>query len=110
MTKSPERDHDAERYATDPSRLDPGEALGSLPVQPSKLSGAVPVRFAPETIERIKRVAAEDKVTVSTWIRRQVDQALDVHDRRSGLMVIEHQPHRGVGTRLAEGRRRRISA
>jgi hypothetical protein len=39
-------------------------------------SGMIPVRFAPDVIEVVKRFAAQDGVTVSTWIRRLVDREI----------------------------------
>jgi len=41
-----------------------------------RLTDHVPVRFPAETIAKVKSVAAEDGVTVSTWIRRVVEQEL----------------------------------
>jgi hypothetical protein len=35
-------------------------------------SGVIPVRFAPDVIDAVKHFAAQDGVTVSTWIRRLV--------------------------------------
>jgi hypothetical protein len=37
----------------------------------------VPVRFDPETLAAIKRRAADDRRSVSSWIRRAVDIELD---------------------------------
>ena len=42
---------------------------GEQPPQPLK-SGLIPVRFTPDMIAAVKRVASQDGVTVSTWIRR----------------------------------------
>jgi hypothetical protein len=36
----------------------------------------VPVRFPAETIEQVKRIADDDGMTVSAWIRRTVERAL----------------------------------
>jgi hypothetical protein len=35
-------------------------------------SGMIPVRFAPDVVDAVKRFAAQDGVTVSTWIRQLV--------------------------------------
>jgi predicted DNA binding CopG/RHH family protein len=40
------------------------------------LTQHVPVRFPAETIRRIKGIADAEGVTVSTWIRRAVDEKL----------------------------------
>ena len=50
--------------------LAPPEARG-------RLSEMVPVRFDPETLAAIKRRAADDRRSVSSWIRRAVDMELD---------------------------------
>jgi len=56
--------------------LRPGTEVARLPRRKQRLGGAVPVRFQPETIERIKSHAEREGVTVSGWIRRRVDDAL----------------------------------
>lgn len=48
---------------------------GQRPPQPLK-SGMIPVRFTPDTIAAVKRVAKQDGLTVSTWIRRLVGREL----------------------------------
>jgi predicted DNA-binding protein len=57
--------------------LRPGSRVAKLPPRKQRLGGAVPVRFQPETIDRIKTHAEREGVTVSAWIRRRVDDALD---------------------------------
>jgi hypothetical protein len=42
----------------------------------SKLTELVPVRFPPETLEKIRRRAGEDDRSVSSWIRRAVEHEL----------------------------------
>jgi hypothetical protein len=42
----------------------------------SRLTELVPVRFAPETLEEIRRRAGEDDRSVSSWIRRAVAHEL----------------------------------
>ncbi|MGH9291614.1 MAG: CopG family transcriptional regulator [Acidimicrobiales bacterium] len=43
----------------------------------SKLTELVPVRFAPETLEEIRRRAGEDDRSVSSWVRRAVEHELE---------------------------------
>lgn len=43
----------------------------------SNLTEMVPVRFPPETLEQVRRLAAADDRSVSSWIRRAVDRDLD---------------------------------
>lgn len=64
-------------YDLDPADIEPGSRVQKLPSRGGgKLSGAVPVRFPADTIEAIKRLADEQSVTVSAWIRYEIDQAL----------------------------------
>lgn len=56
--------------------LEPGSRVRTLPMRKGRLGGAVPVRFPAETIDRIKVQAEREGMTVSSWIRRQVDEAL----------------------------------
>ena len=55
-----------------------GARLGERVTPPKRptMSGHVPVRFQQSTIERIKAISAEEGVTVSTWIRRVIDEAV----------------------------------
>lgn len=43
----------------------------------SNLTEMVPVRFPPETLAEIRRLAEADDRSVSSWIRRAVDHELD---------------------------------
>lgn len=43
----------------------------------SNLTEMVPVRFAPETLEEVRRLAEADDRSVSSWIRRAVDHELE---------------------------------
>jgi hypothetical protein len=68
------KESEAHEFYKDPEHLaiaGPGER----PRQPMK-SGLIPVRFTPDTIAAVKRVATQDGVTVSTWIRRLVGREL----------------------------------
>lgn len=76
-------------------------ASASLPtgerVTPKKirLSGHVPVRFSESTIGEVKRLAALDGVSVSTWIRQLVDKA--VRARTSPVVVsVGEELHRAT--------------
>lgn len=79
----PGADHDdgcgATPYDLDPATLEPGTRVHKLPSRGSKLSGAVPIRFSAKTIEVIKRIADEQHVTVSAWIRREIEGSLQRH-------------------------------
>ena len=59
----------------DPSEIDIDPSAGK-PRRRSKpaLSQHVPVRFAPDLIAVVKVLAAEEGVSVSTWIRTQVER------------------------------------
>jgi len=43
----------------------------------SKLTELVPVRFPPETLAEVRRLAGEDDRSVSSWIRRAVEHELE---------------------------------
>jgi predicted HicB family RNase H-like nuclease len=42
----------------------------------ARLSEAIPVRFPPELVEEVRRRAAADDRSVSSWIRRAVEHEL----------------------------------
>ena len=68
------KEAEAHEFYKDPDHLavtGPGEP----PAQPMK-SGLIPVRFTPDTVAAVKRIAEQDGVTVSTWIRRLVAKEL----------------------------------
>lgn len=44
----------------------------------SNLTEMVPVRFAPETLEEVRRLAQADDRSVSSWIRRAVEHELNL--------------------------------
>ena len=44
----------------------------------AKLTELVPVRFPPETLEEVRRLASADDRSVSSWIRRAVEHELDL--------------------------------
>ena len=46
------------------------------PVPATALSTHVPVRFSPETVALVKYLAADDNLTVSAWIRREIEKAI----------------------------------
>jgi hypothetical protein len=68
------KEAEAHEFYKDPSHL-AVTGRGEPPAQPMK-SGLIPVRFTPDTIAAVKRVAKQDGVTVSTWIRRLVGKEL----------------------------------
>ena len=41
-----------------------------------RMTDPVPVRFPPQTLERVKAAAEADDRSVSSWIRRAVDRTL----------------------------------
>jgi hypothetical protein len=68
-------DAEAFEHYDDPARREP--APGSQRRLPSRvLAQQVPIRFPAETIEVVQGVAAEDGMTVSSWIRRAVEHAV----------------------------------
>jgi len=49
----------------------------------SKLTEMVPVRFPPETLEKVREAADADDRSVSAWIRRAVERELSDGPARS---------------------------
>jgi hypothetical protein len=45
----------------------------------AKLTELVPIRFPPETLEEVQRLARADDRSVSSWIRRAVEHELERH-------------------------------
>jgi hypothetical protein len=73
--------NDAEgfEYYDNPANREP--APGPPRRRPERpLTQHVPVRLPRETVRRAKRLADADGVTVSTWVRRAVDEALQRRD------------------------------
>ena len=62
--------------------LEPRGRAKRLPDRGKKLGGAVPVRFQPEVVERIKIHAEREGQTVSSWIRGVVEHALADQERK----------------------------
>jgi hypothetical protein len=50
-----------------------------------RLTSMIPVRFTPETIERVRDFSSTEGTTVSGWIRRAVLRALTQPERPAGL-------------------------
>lgn len=59
------------------SRPDNQEPQGPARRRRSKLSEMVPVRFPPDTLEEVRRLAGADDRSVSSWIRRAVEHELE---------------------------------
>jgi hypothetical protein len=66
---------EAHEFYKNPEHLAAAQTPGAPPPQPLK-SGLIPVRFTPDVIAAVKRLAQDDGVTVSTWIRRLVGREL----------------------------------
>ncbi len=58
------------------SRPENQEPQGPPRHRRGRLSEAIPVRFPPELIEEIRRRAAADDRSVSSWIRRAAEHEL----------------------------------
>jgi hypothetical protein len=65
---------DAEFYK-DPANIEAGRRV--TPTTRAPMTGHVPVRFSESVITRVKSLALEDGVTVSTWIRNLVLKELE---------------------------------
>ena len=67
------QDEEFEFYA----RPENQEPQGPARRRRSKLTELVPVRFPPETLAEVRRLAGEDDRSVSSWIRRAVEHELE---------------------------------
>jgi hypothetical protein len=66
-------DEEYDFYATEENQQPQGPARRRQP----RLTEMVPVRFPPETLAEVRRRAGEDDRSVSSWIRRAVERALE---------------------------------
>jgi len=66
---------DAVAFYGDPENIRVGRQVSSPPR--TQMTGHVPVRFPQEIVDRVKAAAAEDGMTVSTWIRRLVTKEIE---------------------------------
>lgn len=69
MTRSVEHD-----FYADPDNQTP---QGPERRRTARLTELVPVRFPPDTLDRIRDAAGADDRSVSSWIRRAVEHELD---------------------------------
>lgn len=70
MTKKMTKEQ--ELYADPTNQVPQGPARRRKP----RLTELVPVRFPPETLEKVKSAADADDRSVSSWIRRAVEREL----------------------------------
>ena len=73
MTKKMTRTEEHDFYADPENQTAQGPARRLNP----KLTELVPVRFPPETLERIRDAAGADDRSISSWIRRAVEHELE---------------------------------
>ena len=65
----------AHEFYKDPANLVPA-GPGRRPKRPAALNGMVPVRFPQDMIAAVRRLADQDGMTVSSWIRQLVAKEL----------------------------------
>jgi hypothetical protein len=65
----------AHEFYKNPANLVPA-GPGRRPQRPATMSGTVPVRFSPDMIMAVRRLADQDGVTVSSWIRGLVSKEI----------------------------------
>ena len=80
MTNKMTRQEEQEFYA-DPENQTP---QGPPRRRNAKLTELVPVRFAPETLAKVRDAADADDRSVSSWIRRAVEHELAHGTHQSG--------------------------
>jgi predicted HicB family RNase H-like nuclease len=72
MTKKMTREEEYEFYAKPENQEPEGRRR-----KRSNLTETVPVRFPPETLDEVRRLAEADDRSVSSWIRRAVQHELE---------------------------------
>ena len=76
----PMSDEEAYQHYADPDNREPTGRGGRRARR--TMSSHVPVRFRPDVIAEVKRLAEEDGLTVSSWIRRLVEREIERRRRR----------------------------
>ncbi|HVM55775.1 MAG TPA: YlcI/YnfO family protein [Acidimicrobiales bacterium] len=89
MTKPMTRKEEYEFYA-DPDNQTPQ----GRPRQRGQLTEMVPVRFAPEMLEAIRRRADDEDRSVSNWIRRAVERELGASAGQTSGQTNDDRPTR----------------
>ena len=80
-------DKEAAEFYADPANQRP--AGPGRKRRPARLTSHVPVRFDRDVIEAVKIVADRDGMTVSSWIRRAVRDALSLRTRLAQGALID---------------------
>ena len=73
MTKKMTRTEEHDFYANPENQTPQGPARRRA----SKLTELVPVRFPPDTLDKIRNAADADDRSISSWIRRAVEHELE---------------------------------
>lgn len=73
----------------------PGRSLNRKP-----LSTHVPIRFTPDVIAQVKRLAEKDRKTVSSWIRDAVEDEIERRRSRRQVSYSVGQPGLNTVTNL----------
>jgi predicted HicB family RNase H-like nuclease len=73
MTNNMTRTEEHDFYANPDNQI----PLGSPRRRTAKLTELVPVRFPPETLDKIRIAAETDDRSISSWIRRAVEHELE---------------------------------
>ncbi len=68
-------DEEQNRFYADPDNRQPASSGRQRSTKP--LSTHVPIRFRPEVIMEVKRLAEDDRKTVSAWIRDVVEDEVE---------------------------------
>ena len=79
MSKRASRRREYERY----KKPEYQEPQGPARRRKSKLTEMVPVRFPPEILDVVRRLANDDDRSVSSWIRRAVEREIRRHKSAS---------------------------
>lgn len=77
MTKLAKQDEMAARFYEDPANLEVAGPPQHVVRTRGRLSSHVPIRFSAAAIAKVKYLADEDGLTVSSWVRRLVERELE---------------------------------
>lgn len=80
MPKKPKTAREEYEFYEDPRNLEP---QGPPQRRKPRLTELVPVRFAPDVLDEIRRYAEAEDRSASSWIRRAVDNEITRRKRKT---------------------------
>jgi predicted DNA binding CopG/RHH family protein len=77
VRKLAKQDETAAQFYEDPANLEPMGTPHRVARENLRLASHVPIRFSATTIAKVKNLAEEDGLTVSSWIRRLAEREVE---------------------------------